>query len=119
MAYVIDPDDRRAGLAVLSRYSERMESLITRLAEKSDMHGVARDYKALKDDLKEDYERLTRKESQGQASHVEVAFVSPALHEASTRLRPATNSNQYNSRWLDAIYSAKIDIDSLLRQLES
>ena len=110
--------DRADAAVFLSALSSRMNELMTLLSTGGDRERVTEDYKALKIDLKEGYARLSAKESEGTISDTEKAFLLPALHGASTRLTPATNSNPRDSNWLDAISSAQIDVDHMLDQLK-
>lgn len=115
--------DRQAAVDFLSAYANQMDALMALLSRgrsmiEADRLKVTDMYPTLKNALKEDYRRLSRKKSQGEATQVEMAFLLPAVHQASTRLRPATNTNPFTSNWLDAVYSAKIDIDHSLNQLK-
>jgi hypothetical protein len=78
---------------------------------------VREKYRSLKDDLKAERHRLERAEACGQITHVEKAFVLPALSGSLTHLKPATNSNPANSRWFEAVYGAHVDISFALAGL--
>ena len=118
-----DTEDKRTAVTYLSAYVARMEDLMTILSRgrsmtQMDRQSASEMYRTLKDDIKEDYRQLSRKSGRGETSDTEEAILLPAVHGASTRLRPATNTNPLNSNWLDAVYSAKIDIDHALDQLK-
>jgi len=118
-----DSHDREIGVAFLSAYAGKMEALMALLRQgqvkaKIDKARVSEMYRALKSTLKEDYRRLSRRESQGEATHIEAAFLLPAVHQASTRLRPATNTNPSTSDWFGAVYSARIDVLHFLIELK-
>ena len=119
----MDSTDKQAAVAFLTAYASQMDDLMALLSRghsitQSDRATLTEMYRTLKNALKEDYKRLSRKESQGEASQAENAFLLPAVHQASTRLSPATNSNPFTSKWFGAVYSAKIDIDRFLDQLK-
>jgi len=117
-----DSYDRENAVAFLSAYADRIEGLAALLSRGYSINLTERAkatemYRSLKSDLKEDCRRLSRKESKGEATPVEVAFLLPAVCNASTKLRPATNTNPVTSRWADAIYEARIEIYYPLDQL--
>jgi pantothenate synthetase len=118
-----DSHDEENAVALLSTYGRRIEDLMAILSRGHSMSVAERAkatemYRSLKDDLKEDCRRLSRKESQGEATHIESAFLLPAVCDASTKLRPATNTNPITSRWTDAVYDARIDIYYFLDALK-
>lgn len=118
-----DIEDKRTAVTYLSAYAARMDDLIRILSRGNSMtqldrQHVAEMYNTLKEEIRADYRRLSRKSGRGETNDTEEAFLLPAVHGASTRLRPATDTNPLNSNWLDAAQSAKIDIDHALDQLK-
>jgi len=74
--------------------------------------------KALKENLKRDYKKGATKRGEEKMTKLELQFFHPAIHEAYTRIQSRWNSNPITSHWLDQLYSANIDIEHYLGQLE-
>ena len=119
----LDEGEVQAGVEFFERYSNEMGALLSlldpgRSMTRMDRAKAAEIYASLKNRLKQDYKRLAGKESKQGLTHIEGAFLLPAVRQASARLRPATNSNPVKTNWHSALYSAKIDVDYFLHQLK-
>ncbi|RJP32084.1 MAG: hypothetical protein C4547_14560 [Phycisphaerales bacterium] len=118
-----DRAERQEAIDTLSTYHRKMDELEALLSRPYHHLGnaerveVRESYKWLKNDLKAERHRLERAEACGQITHVEKAFVLPALSGSLTHLKPATNSNPANSRWFEAVYGAHVDISFALAGL--
>lgn len=109
----LDPSERKAGIAYLDGYISRIAEILVLIdhpVSPQSRELAAEKYGALKDDLKAECQRLSRAEAAGTASELESAWLLHTIHEASTELRPARNSHPINSKWGDALYSAKLDL---------
>ena len=115
--------EKKAAIALLARYAEQMDALMRLLARARSMSPADKTkarglYQTLEDGLTKDCEQLARKESEGDATQIETAFLLPALLRARADLTRVTNSNPLSSRWLDAVHGAKGHIDYFLDALK-
>lgn len=76
-------------------------------------------YTSLKTDLRTVYKRGNTKRGREEMSEIEKVYFHPAITQAYCHLSASTNSDPINSNWHSDLYGARIDINYLLRQLES
>ncbi len=75
-------------------------------------------YKQLKSDLEEAAKYGTLSGKREPQTRIESAFYDPAVRQARLALRPATNSNPWNSSWVSALWEAGSEFSYFLHQME-
>lgn len=114
------PGDRDDVIRRLSDYVARADELLELLKTPHaiDKNKVRQLYTSFKADLTADSKRGSTQRGEASLTEIERMYFQGAVHEAMCRLTAATNSDPVNSRWFDCIYSARIDLDYQLTNLQ-
>jgi hypothetical protein len=112
-----------AVITQLRDHRDRLQKLADLVSDGSALTGPAKEQaqalmKAAKESLSEDYRRMATVSGQAGLNATERAFLYPAVHEASTKIRVKWNSKP-SSAWASDLYDAISDLDHFLHQLES
>jgi hypothetical protein len=114
--------DRTSVMERLKSYSRRLDEVMKLVmgnsflspAEKAKAQQL---YRAVKEDLKRDYEAGSTRRGEAELTSAEKAYLHPAVHKAYCHLHSGWNTNPVSSKWGDQLYTARSDINLMLAQL--
>lgn len=114
--------EETAVIEQLRAHRDRLQKVADLVPERPSLTGAAKEQaqalmKSAKELLTEDYRRMATVSGQAALNAPERAFLYPAVHEASTKVRVKWNSNP-SSQWSSDLYDAISDLDHFLHQLE-
>lgn len=110
-----------ATIAAMQKFKNRCNELLQLIdsnTRRANLSEIRRLYTELKSDLKSASKYGTLSGKREVQSLIESAFYDPAVRKAHLALRPAINSNPWNSEWFGAIYEAEMEFSDSLGELE-
>ena len=105
----------------LERYEQRFDellALITNIAQRATRRAEAQELlKQLKEDLRRDYRAGDTVKARERMTEVELCYLHPAIHQASTDIHVRWNSIP-NEKWISELYAARGNITYMLDELK-